>query len=156
MEGIYKYIIEGSVDNVNWTTVVDKRNNTNPNSTQNSNLSSNNVRYIRITITENPSWYWSSFYEFEVYGTQSVAVGVNKVSDKKLGLKVYPNPVINSSTVEYNLDSPAEVNIELYNVKGQKLDVLESRFKNKGLHKLELLKQICARKLLYPTCLWLL
>jgi len=121
--------------------VVDKRNNTNANNTQNGTVSEKNVRYIRITITENPSWYWSSFYEFEVYGSKSATVNVNEIGDNKLGVRVYPNPVTSNATVEYTLDVPSNVNIELYNANGIKLAVLANSFKNRGTHKLMLKKE---------------
>jgi hypothetical protein len=134
MEGIYKYIIEGSVDNINWSSVVDKRNNTN--STHNGNISANNVRYVRITITENPSWYWSSFYEFEVYGSKSTMVSVNEIGNNKLGVHVYPNPVTSNATVEYTLAAPSNVNIELFNVNGIRLEILANSYQYSGTHKL--------------------
>jgi len=144
MKEVYKYVIEGSADNKNWSVVLDKRNNTNANSLQNGTLSAKNVRYIRITITENPSWYWSSFYEFEVYGSKSTPVNVIEIGDNKLGMRVYPNPLTSNATVEYTLSMPSNVNIELYNTNGIKLAVLANSFKNSGTHKLTLKNEYAA------------
>ncbi len=138
MKEAYKYVIEGSTDDQNWSVVLDQRNNSDANGIQNGPVSAKNIRYIRITITENPSWYWSSFYEFEVYGSKSTTVNVSETDDTKLGMHVYPNPVTSNIAVEYTLPVPSNAYIEMYNAKGTKLAVLNNSFKNNGTHKLML------------------
>ncbi|GGI45591.1 hypothetical protein GCM10008018_12930 [Paenibacillus marchantiophytorum] len=64
---VYKYKIEVSNDNLNWTTVSDKTGNTNPNQTQADNFTASG-RYVRITVTGLASNEWASFYEFRVFG----------------------------------------------------------------------------------------
>src|SRR5579859_6849718 len=61
----FKYKIEVSSDDVNYSTVVDKTGNTNTgNSTDNFSATG---RYVRITVT-GASAGWASFYEFQVFG----------------------------------------------------------------------------------------
>jgi hypothetical protein len=61
----YKYKIEVSTDNINFTTVVDKTGNTAMGDTSDSFSATG--RYVRITVT-GASAGWASAYEFKVYG----------------------------------------------------------------------------------------
>jgi len=47
--------------------------------------------------------------------------------DEKIELKVYPNPSINNSTIEYSLPNPSKVVISIYDVKGTELVKLNNR-----------------------------
>ncbi len=67
---LYKYRIEVSTDNTNWTTVVDMTNNTsNTAQTQSHSFSARTARYVRITVTGLPTRTWASFWEFRVFGS---------------------------------------------------------------------------------------
>ncbi len=70
---IYKYKIEVSSDDINWLMVVDERNNNTSQQNQTNSFNVDNVRYVRITITETESGYWASFYDFKVFGTSGMA-----------------------------------------------------------------------------------
>ena len=63
----YKYKIETSNDNVNWTLKADKTSNTNTDQVQN-DVFYDTARYVRITVTGLPSGAWASFYDFKVLG----------------------------------------------------------------------------------------
>jgi hypothetical protein len=65
----YKYKVEVSTDNTNWTLKVDKTATTNASQTQNDPFTAT-ARYVRITITGLPTTptTWASFYEFRVFG----------------------------------------------------------------------------------------
>jgi DNA-directed RNA polymerase subunit RPC12/RpoP len=65
---IYQYQIEVSLDNSNWTTVVDKTANLTP-ARKNSDDFSANGRYVRIVITGLQPGSWASFYDFRVLGS---------------------------------------------------------------------------------------
>jgi hypothetical protein len=71
-EGVYKYIIEVSNDKKNWQVAVDKSNNTNSDQLLSGSITSKNIRYVRVSVSDTPGNYWVSFYEFEIYGKQSV------------------------------------------------------------------------------------
>lgn len=132
---LYKYIIEVSTDNVNWSTGFDKRNNTLSDQLQSGVIFSKSVRYVRIRITQNPANNWCSFYEFEVYGAKST---VNSVQDVKLGnefkIDVYPNPVKSSATINYVLKEASSVKLELYSLSGMKLKDLMDGYQESGEH----------------------
>jgi hypothetical protein len=66
---VYKYKVEVSTDNTNWTMAIDKTNNTSTAQTQTDNFTAT-ARYVRITVTglsTNPV-AWASFFEFRVFG----------------------------------------------------------------------------------------
>ena len=62
----YKYKIEVSSDDTNYTTVVDKSSNTNTGDTSDSFTATG--RYVRVTTTSQGSSSYSSFNECKVYG----------------------------------------------------------------------------------------
>ena len=68
MVSIYQYKIEVSLDNANWTTVVDKTANITL-AKNNSDDFSANGRYVRIVITGLQPGSWASFYDFRVLGS---------------------------------------------------------------------------------------
>ena len=52
-------------------------------------------------------------------------------------LNIFPNPFNPSSTISFNLNHPQIVNVDIYNVNGQKLVDLANEFYNLGSHNLE-------------------
>ncbi len=65
----YKYKVEVSANNTNWTMVVDKTATTSTAQTQNDPFTAT-ARYVRITVTgltTSPTT-WASFFEFRVFG----------------------------------------------------------------------------------------
>ena len=63
----YKYKIETSNDNINWTLKVDKTASTSTDQFQ-SDPFTDTARYVRITVTGLPTGVWASFWEFKVIG----------------------------------------------------------------------------------------
>ncbi|OCT15346.1 hypothetical protein A8709_14750 [Paenibacillus pectinilyticus] len=63
---VYKYKIEVSNDNVNWTTVSNQTGNTTSQQTQSDNFTASG-RYVRITVTGLAANEWASLYEFRVF-----------------------------------------------------------------------------------------
>ncbi|MDF2985960.1 MAG: hypothetical protein K0R50_1470 [Eubacterium sp.] len=63
----YKYKIEVSQDDTNWTVAVDKTGNTTAAQTQADSFSANSVRYVKITLTGLDTGCWASFSEFKVF-----------------------------------------------------------------------------------------
>jgi lysophospholipase L1-like esterase len=64
---VYKYKVEVSTDNTNWTLKVDKTANTSTAQTQTDTFTAT-ARYVRITITGLASGTWASLFEFRVFG----------------------------------------------------------------------------------------
>ena len=130
---LYKYLIEVSSDNVNWSIGFDRRSNTLSDQMQSGTLSAKAVRYVRISITQNPTNYWSSFYEFEVYGAKSLLNSVQHV-ETEFKMEVYPNPVKSSATINYRLTEASTVKVALYSLSGTKLRDLMDTFEERGAH----------------------
>ena len=70
----YKYIIEVSSDDLNWTTVADKSKSTNTSQVQTDDFKADGVRYVRITNTGLDAYAWASICEFKVKGSDPVTV----------------------------------------------------------------------------------
>ena len=81
---VYKYKIETSNDNTNWTMKVDKTANTSTVQTQTDNFKAD-ARYVKITVTGLESGVWASFYDFKVLGEQwNLAMGKTASSDSTM------------------------------------------------------------------------
>ena len=81
---VYKYKIETSNDNTNWTMKVDKTANTSTDQTQADNFQAN-ARYVKITVTGLESGVWASFYDFKVLGEKwNLAMGKTASSDSTM------------------------------------------------------------------------
>jgi predicted alpha-1,2-mannosidase len=65
---VYDYTVAVSLDNTNWTTVINKTANTSTAQDQ-PDLFMAAGRYVRITVTGLPAGDWASFYEFRVFGS---------------------------------------------------------------------------------------
>jgi chitodextrinase len=69
---IYKYKIDVSTDNNNWTSILNKSNNTDSNQIQKDAYNVNSVRFVRISVVGLDAGCWPSFYEFKVFGSQQI------------------------------------------------------------------------------------
>lgn len=65
-------------------------------------------------------------------------VGVSDHLAQSLNLKLYPNPFNAQTVISYNLKKDSQVKIELYNIIGEKVYVLENDRQYAGDHKLEI------------------
>lgn len=73
----YKYKIEVSPDNYNWTLKVNKTNSYSKQQVQSDSFSANSARYVRITVTGLESGCWASFSEFKVFGSEGTNTNVD-------------------------------------------------------------------------------
>lgn len=109
---VYDYTVAVSVDNVNWTTVVNKTSNTSTAQDQ-ADMFIAAGRYVRITVTGLPSGEWASFDEFLVFGTvmslPSAPTGLEALGGYGLvGLNWAPSAGATSYNVERSTRSGAE------------------------------------------------
>jgi len=142
----YKYIVEVSADNAKWTTAVNMRSNASADQTQSGTITSKSVRYVRITVTQNPTNLWSSFYEFELYGVKSSTDALNEVlSNNGFISDIYPNPVTdklnivtkNSTAVAVDIFSIAGVKVYSGKTEGQHTQINLSNLSS-GIYMLQL------------------
>ncbi|MDX9791550.1 MAG: FlgD immunoglobulin-like domain containing protein [Candidatus Kapaibacterium sp.] len=53
------------------------------------------------------------------------------------GIFNYPNPVTNSTTIEYNLDNPAYVTLKVYDMAGNEIKVVQEGYQSAGSQRVE-------------------
>lgn len=88
--------------------------------------------------------------EFGVMGTQKVWLddikinGIPLTSNEDLlnqarfSAVAYPNPMNESTTIQYHLGEAAQVNVDIYNLAGSKVASLVNEFRDAGVHKVSL------------------
>lgn len=96
---------------------------------------------------------WTSIDRFEIVAEHQPLTGIEfsfddiQISGKDIvtgaevkpvpfKLQVYPNPMINSSTIAYQLSSPGVTTIAIYNSVGQKIKVLSEEYQQVGNHEI--------------------
>jgi len=67
-----------------------------------------------------------------------IASGVNDLFAQSLKLKLYPNPFRERTMISYDLRKDSHVKIELYNIIGEQLSILENDKQFAGNHSLEI------------------
>jgi len=77
--------------------------------------------------------------ESEPSNTVTVEVGANATDDNVNSIKMdlvgnYPNPFNPETNISFNLDKMTDVNLSIYNLKGQKVRTLVDGRQNQGLH----------------------
>ncbi|MDX3452618.1 RICIN domain-containing protein [Streptomyces sp. ME02-8801-2C] len=81
----YRYRIEGSTDNSNWSMLADRTGTTSTSQVQVAMFSAS-ARYIRVTVTGLPSGAWASIRNLEVHDRPFAAdLGTFKVVNRKSG-----------------------------------------------------------------------
>jgi alpha-L-fucosidase len=81
----YRYRIEGSTDNANWTTLADRTGTTSTSQVQVSVFNAQ-ARYVRVTVTGLPSGAWASIRSLEVYDRPFAAdLGSYRLVNRKSG-----------------------------------------------------------------------
>jgi hypothetical protein len=121
----YGYVIQVSPDNVLWTTVVDKRSNTNTAQTQQDAFTPRSARYVRIMITQLSAGCWASFWEFRVLASPLGGIEKDNEIPREMELEQnYPNPFNPKTTVKYAMARDTKVTIQIYNLLGQRIRTL--------------------------------
>jgi len=120
----YGYTIEVSPDNVHWSTVVNKRNNTITSQTQ-QDIFNSFSRYVRITATQLSSGCWASFWEFKVFMSPTSIVDQTEIVPKEYRLyQNYPNPFNSQTMIHYSLPRESTVTLGVYDILGRKVAAL--------------------------------
>lgn len=115
-ENLDKYIVEKSTDAINWQTMTTVKAAGNSNSTKEYNVIDPNaapINYYRLKqVDMNGNFTYSSIIR--------IHAGINET-----GIKLYPNPVINSATLTINSDNKQPAHIKLFSQSGMQLQHLQ-------------------------------
>jgi len=149
----YQFDIEGSLDGVNWTTLVDFNTNTAVSTSQGNtfNLNHPSVRYIRVNLNYNSANIGVHIIEFEAYGTLTGASSRSAshptdISDKNssktsidYALSVFPNPNKSGNPIKLTLELPKSqrATVALFDVTGKLLANKTFDFKQ-GVNEVEM------------------
>lgn len=119
-EGLCKY------DGTSWTIF----------NTENSNLISNQIRTLKADDYGN---LWIGSYGLSIFNENGVVLDIEKemgnFSPKNFQLEQnFPNPFNPTTTISYLLEKNSNVNLSIYNIKGQLLKTLVNHTIPKGKH----------------------
>ena len=133
----WKYKVEGSVDNINWSTLA--------NHTEGAvgylmkDTVNGNFRYVRITVTGS-TVDWAAIREFSIFKlSDAVPTEVEKVPLHGNGdatLTAFPNPGKGSTTISFNLQKSSQAEIQIFNSQGQMIESFGSKIYPSGVHSL--------------------
>lgn len=91
---------------------------------------------IKVTVTD--SIGSSTSDEFNIFVNSETFITDNKIIPNKLNLyQNYPNPFNPSTTIYYSIPNPARVNLNIYNINGQKIKTLVNQFQKSGNYTIE-------------------
>jgi hypothetical protein len=111
-ENLDKYIVEKSMDAVNWQPMTTVKAAGNSTSTKEYNVTDVNaapVNYYRLKqVDMNGNFTYSTVIRI-------------RANNDKTGIKLYPNPAINTATLTINSDNKQAAHIKLYNQAGIQL-----------------------------------
>ena len=71
-------------------------------------------------------------------GNLNNTTSINEFSEPTTTLSVHPNPISNSTTVSYRVNTPSNIRIELLNTLGQTIEVLREDYTDIGTYQLPL------------------
>ncbi|RZK15992.1 MAG: T9SS type A sorting domain-containing protein, partial [Hymenobacter sp.] len=108
------YLVQGSTDNVNWTTLKNVTNNTEQ-FNEHANLGST-ARYLKIRGTARGTAYGFSIRELLAYGSVVTATASAQPDER---VQLYPNPVTTSLAVTLGPEWPQDTRLTVLNEVGQ-------------------------------------
>ena len=71
---------------------------------------------------------------FNTSKTYSHNSGISTGQSDKIGLNLFPNPATDHVTITYNLAASQDINISIFNVKGQVASTIKNDFEEEGSH----------------------
>jgi hypothetical protein len=113
------------------------------------NVSNNNYQNRRPKLTFGAHGYWTidvlMTYEtyingnWAIYGSKNtveIIGGINEnISGNKFNLNCYPNPMTSETTISYQIEENANINIGIYDYQGRSVCDLLNSWQEKGEHK---------------------
>ena len=87
-----------------------------------------NVCYVSVNIPAN------SEINVSIESIPSGSDDDNEINDEMNRIQIFPNPVNSKTNINYQLNKAGKVEIEVYNLKGQLVEVLVKESQNSGFH----------------------
>lgn len=106
----------------------------------------NNLRSGNYTQKVTKFSYNSESQPFQIFGNCSsdLYIGSTQISNDDVNVKndaitlgCYPNPFNPETTIEYSIDKDSNVEVIIYNIKGQKVYSFDPEFNTKGIHRVK-------------------
>lgn len=98
-------------------------------------------KYIKFTAAEN-----SHLIDSKGEDINNIIINVPKIINKGLlsiseinndnNTMIYPNPVINTANIKYNVYEQGLVTINIYNINGKLIDCIFNKYQNAGLYRI--------------------
>ena len=133
----WKYKIEGSLDNVIWSSLASHTDGAEGYLMKDS--VNGNYRFIRLTVTGS-TVDWAAIREFSVFNwSVIVPTEVENILIPKSGdaiLSAFPNPGKERINISFSLKKPSQAEIQIFNMQGQLIDNLGSAQYSSGIHSL--------------------
>jgi beta-glucosidase len=133
-----RYLIQTSLDSLNWNTVAME---TNGDGGIDTVPVSGTGRYIRMYGIERGTQWGYSLYEFEVYEVEDPVSNMKidkslDIRDERFNLKNnYPNPFNPNTTIEFTLPIASEVTLSIFNILGEEITTVVSERLSPGEYK---------------------
>ena len=137
---IYHYSVSFSKDRQNWNNVIyDAASSLQEYTTdQYNNIT---ARYVKLDILDNNQNDWANVWETQVFGSTDSSeillppISVDNITPNKFTLlQNYPNPFNPSTKISFNLAQNGKVNLEVFNILGQKVKTLINQDMTRGQH----------------------
>jgi len=133
----YRYTVEAKADDwEEYTTIIDRSQNTEGNSELSDSFKQINVRYLRLTVSGATSYSgdWCSILEFKVHGPAQIT-SIEELSFKQKSFYLspaYPNPFNPTTTISYSLSQSGYMELAVYDIMGKKVKTLVKGFESPG------------------------
>lgn len=137
-ERAYQYIIEAKSDiSGNYEIIVDRSSNTTGGEIISDSINSKNVRFVKLTVNSSYGYSgdWISILELGIYSNTTTVIEVTEdkfVPNKFTLHQSYPNPFNPSTTINYDITTPGETKLYVYNINGELITKLINKFQKQG------------------------
>ncbi len=128
-----------SLDNSNWDEFVAPI----VNGELNVDVNNLSMRYIELQASMG-SYSCIGLYEVEVTGSESSSTPVENLGANQFKVSVSPNPVVDNANIKINLPLASDVNIDIYNLLGNKEAQISNYALSSGVHTISLSQDIVA------------